>query len=266
MLSESFLKSQSVSQPSATPELESSWINTNSNPESEQEVVLIGDDKNDDKNVKEEGSRLRSDVWNHFTKKLIDGVMKAICKYCKKQFRGDSGCGTSHLKNHYMNKHNNKAGGNIRQKLLAGKLNKTHPELASYSFNHDASKKELAKAIVMHEYPLSIVEHVGFRRYSSSLQPLFKVPCRNTIKNEILQMYELERVKTSTLLDHNVSRIAITTDMWTASNQKKSYMAVTAHFIDDTWNLQSRIMRFIYVLCPHTKDVLSKEVLDCLMD
>lgn len=39
------------------------------------------------------------------------------------------------------------------------------------------------------------------------------------------------------------SRVAITTDMWTSDNQKRGYMAVTAHFIDDSWNLRSIIMR-----------------------
>ncbi|KAL8147056.1 hypothetical protein AgCh_004687 [Apium graveolens] len=118
-----------------------------------------------------------------------------------------------------------------------------HPELASYSFSHDGAKNELAKMIIMHEYPLSIVDHIGFKRYSSYLQPLFKVPCRNTIKNEIFHIYEFEKAKTLSLLESNSSRVAITTDMWTATNQKKGYMAVTSHYIDASWILQSRIMR-----------------------
>ncbi|WOH00516.1 hypothetical protein DCAR_0519881 [Daucus carota subsp. sativus] len=118
----------------------------------------------------------------------------------------------------------------------------------------------------MHEYPISIVDHIGFKRYSSFLQPLFKVPCRNTIKKEIFQIYEFERAKTLSLLDSNTSRVAITTDLWTASNQKKGYMAVTAHYIDASWNLQSRIMRFIYIPCPHTKDALCDHLFECLFD
>ncbi|KAK1411320.1 hypothetical protein QVD17_37868 [Tagetes erecta] len=59
------------------------------------------------------------------------------------------------------------------------------------------------------------------------------------------------------ILEKNASRIAITTDMWTSSNQKKGFMAITTHFIDDNWEMQSRIMRFIYVPCPHTADVLA---------
>jgi hypothetical protein len=95
----------------------------------------------------------------------------------------------------------------------------------------------------MHEYPLSIVEHTGFERFVSSLQPVFRVPCRNTIKKEIFKVYEFEMAKTLKLLDSLQSRVAITSDMWTASNQKKGSMAVTAHYIDGSWNLQSCILR-----------------------
>ncbi|KAL6175712.1 hypothetical protein ACLB2K_052351 [Fragaria x ananassa] len=97
--------------------------------------------------------------------------------------------------------------------------------------------------IIMHEYPLSMVEHLEFKRYSKALQHSFKVPCRNTIKKEIMKIFEFEKEKTMKLIQMNTSRIAITTDMWTASNQKKGFMAITLHFIDDSWNLQSRLLR-----------------------
>jgi hypothetical protein len=43
-------------------------------------------------------------------------------------------------------------------------------------------------------------------------------------------------------LAKNKSRIAITTDMWSSSNQNKGYMVVTAHYIDENWILQNRII------------------------
>lgn len=75
------------------------------------------------------------------------------------------------------------------------------------------------------------------------LQPLFKVPTRNTIKSDIFKIFEVEKEKTMKLMDANKSRIAITTDMWTSNNQKRGFMAITSHFIDDSWILQSRLLR-----------------------
>ncbi|KZV48003.1 hypothetical protein F511_34019 [Dorcoceras hygrometricum] len=138
--------------------------------------------------------------------------------------------------------------------------------LGTYHFNQDHARKELAHMITLHEYPLSMVDHVGFKRYSYALQPLFKVVSRNTIKNDIMKIFEYEKEKTMKLLDSNASRIALTTDMWTSSNQKRGFMAITSHFIDVSWKLQSRLVRFIYVPCPHTAEVLANALVECLLD
>ncbi|CAN0915353.1 Putative AC transposase [Linum grandiflorum] len=126
-------------------------------------------------------------------------------------------------------------------------------------FNSEVSKKELCIMILMHEYPLSMVDHLYFKRFCCSLQPLFKVPTRNTLKNDILVMYRVQRAKSQRDLNQNKGRIAITTDMWTATNQKRCYMAITAHYIDDDpWTLRGHLIRFLYVHAPHTAERSSK--------
>ena len=106
--------------------------------------------------------------------------------------------------------------------------------VGNYAFNQEVARKELAAMIILHEYPLSMVERIGFRRFTSSLQPLFRLVTRNTIKNDILKIYECEKTKTMTMVAKLQSRIAITTDMWTSSNQNKGYMTIIAHFINDS--------------------------------
>ncbi|CAL5396438.1 unnamed protein product [Camellia sinensis] len=130
----------------------------------------------------------------------------------------------------------------MRQGVLTSNFNKESPKV-SYSSDEDIARRELSNAIILHEYPLSIVDHIGFKRYSMALQPLFKVLSRNTIKSDILKIYDNEKEKIMRLVQSNQSKVAITIDMWTSSNQKKGFMAVTAHFIDDSWSLQSRILR-----------------------
>jgi hypothetical protein len=189
-------------------------------------------------------AKLRSPIWKHYNRVEINGEWKACCKYCPAKISGKTENGTSNLQNHYKRKH--QKSDNMRQKVLTNNFTNRDrpPELTTYSFDHATARKELACAIIMHEYPLSIVDHFGFRRYSNALQPLFKVPCRNTMKSEIFKVYDYEKGKTMSLVANNASRLAVTTDMWTSSNQKKGFMAVTAHFIDDSWNLQSRILRY----------------------
>ncbi|KAL6310724.1 hypothetical protein AAG906_000076 [Vitis piasezkii] len=146
--------------------------------------------------------KLTSVVWNDFDKIIEDGQDYAICK-CKGKLKADSKNGTKHLHVHI-------------------------------------DKEKLARAIILHEYPLSIVDHVGFTEFATSLQPLFKM------------IYEVEKDKMISYLEKLQSR--------------KGYMAITVHYIDESWLLHHHIVRFVYVPPPHTKEVLSDVLMDFLLD
>ncbi|KAL6606757.1 hypothetical protein ACP70R_042410 [Stipagrostis hirtigluma subsp. patula] len=49
--------------------------------------------------------------------------------------------------------------------------------------------------------------------------------------------------------------------MWAANHQKKGYIAVIVHYIDDDWNLKSYLFRFLYVSHPHS-EVLHEVLMD----
>ncbi|KAL9683781.1 hypothetical protein QQ045_021206 [Rhodiola kirilowii] len=53
--------------------------------------------------------------------------------------------------------------------------------------------------------------------------------------------------------------------MW-SSRQKMGYMSITAHWIDDKWNMQKRILSFKMVEYPHTGDSLASHMYEELID
>lgn len=164
---------------------------------------------------------LKSQVWNHYKRQKIGDKWKAICNYCKKQLGGDTKNGAKHLHDHFKICPL-RTTRDIKQSYLKSITDAAgNVSIGTYTFDEEFARKELATMIILYEYPLNMVEHDGFRRFVSSLQPHFKVVSRNTVKSDILKIYEYEKSKTMKLLDKNKSRIAITTDMWTASNQKK---------------------------------------------
>ena len=73
---------------------------------------------------------------------------------------------------------------------------------------------------VMHEYPLTIVDHISFSRYSKAPNPTFKMISRNTLKKDIVKIFEYKKGKTMKLLGSVRSNVAITIDMWTFSKSK----------------------------------------------
>ncbi|KAF0715631.1 zinc finger BED domain-containing protein 4-like, partial [Aphis craccivora] len=90
-----------------------------------------------------------------------------------------------------------------------------------------------SKKIYLNEfYPFSMVDDKEFRKLLKMLNPRYEIPCRQTIsKNLIPKLYNLtlENLKKKV---ENAKAVSLTTDGWTCVNNK-SYVAVTAHFIDE---------------------------------
>jgi len=132
--------------------------------------------------------KLTSAVWNDFKKVKVLGVVKAQCLHCHKQLGGSSRNGTTHLHDHLkictlkkiklMGQNKSLAQSALRfRSEEGGKVS-----VGNYTFDPEVARRELAAMIILHEYPLSMVDHTGFRRFVSALQPLFKMVTRNTIR------------------------------------------------------------------------------------
>jgi hypothetical protein len=133
--------------------------------------------------------RLTSDVWLEMKKEFVGGEWKGICNYCHKGLSAKSKSGTSHLRDHLkvctlrQLKLNSKTGKSLSQSSLRmtaqsdGKVT-----VETYTFDQETAREELGNMIVLHDYPLSIVDNAGFRRFVGALQPLFHLHTRNTIR------------------------------------------------------------------------------------
>uniref|UniRef100_A0ACD5YR72 Uncharacterized protein n=1 Tax=Avena sativa TaxID=4498 RepID=A0ACD5YR72_AVESA len=138
--------------------------------------------------------------------------------------------------------------------------------MENYIFDQELCRKELALMIYCHEYTLSMVDHVGFRKFCAMLQPLFKVVSRNTIRKDIIEMHEGQKDKLIKYFANFKNIVAVTSDMWTAVHQRRGYMAVIAHYIDASWNLKSFLLRLVYVPAPHTAQVLCDVLHEVLVE
>lgn len=121
----------------------------------------------------EGGSKSTSKVWDVFDKVTVPDpsekrkmILKAKCKYCKKQYAYTQGSTTSTLSGHMKNcevycKHIEKK---LDQTLLnfapskAGESGSGLPSITSpREYNHEQVKKLIAKMIIVHEYPFRMV-------------------------------------------------------------------------------------------------------------
>ncbi|XP_042433359.1 zinc finger BED domain-containing protein RICESLEEPER 2-like isoform X1 [Zingiber officinale] len=217
--------------------------------------------------------RKKSSVWEHFTiEEVSGGCTRACCKLCKQTFAYSSGskiAGTSHLKRHIALGSCPKI--KYQNKLALASATKSDGETAdppkrryrssffSGVFDQDQSYVNLAKMIIVHEYPLDMVEHPAFVAFVQTLQPRFKMIDISTIEGEILAMYQKEKQNLMQVVGNMPGRVSLTIGLWTTS-QTLGYICISGQFIDNDWKLHRRMLNFMMVSSPHSENALSEAI------
>lgn len=119
---------------------------------------------------------------------------------------------------------------------------------APYKINQKACDEALLDLITIDMQPLQIVENEGFIKYSKKLNPDYVLPSRSQMLEEKYNICSSKIKKKQKLQD--VEYIALTTDIWSSDSQK-SYINVTAHFIQSS-KLQSLVISTSELADQHT--------------
>ena len=227
--------------------------------------------------------RKKSIVWEHFTVETVGaGCTRAYCKQCNKSFSyiNDSKlAGTSHLKRHITlgicqvirqkNQQNSfpEAGDSRDTANPLKKRPRATPGFAGngVSFDQKRSSHDIAKMIILHDYPLHIVEHQGFIDFVRTLQPQFNPLCFTSVEEDCVALYVREKQNMLNLINGIPGLVNLTLDLW-SSNRAMGYVFVRGHFIDGDWNLHHPILNVIKVPFPVSDDSLNQTVVTCLSD
>ncbi|XP_012081197.1 zinc finger BED domain-containing protein DAYSLEEPER [Jatropha curcas] len=224
----------------------------------------------------------KSIVWEHFTIENVgDGCRRACCKQCKQSFAYSTGskvAGTSHLKRHiakgtclallrnqgnqltpYTPGSENGGATEIRKRRYRT------PSSPYIPFDADRCRHEIARMIIMHDYPLHMVEHSGFINFVQNLQPRFGMVSFNTVQGDCVATYLREKQNVMKFIEGMPGRVCLTLDVWTSS-QSLGYFFVTGHFIDSNWEPQRRILNVVMEPFPDSGSALSHVVACCLSD
>ena len=231
------------------------------------DVLTVEDDDDDDDDeepwlICPPCASRSSEQWTNFyvfdRHKHPDKHEYAACLHCwknKNYVRGTVKCtggSTSGLKRHMQSHH--------RAELEAMQKKKSSQAQTSNLRDHFAKKKkepglgvsDLRSMFKVAAVTLSIEEAVPFSLFSApSFRNLFK-PLhkkwdeivnvdRRCIREETMKMGRY--AEEATIKELKGRPISRTTDHWTGPNDE-SYSTLTAHFIDDDWNIRSAILDF----------------------
>ncbi|GBC11827.2 zinc finger BED domain-containing protein RICESLEEPER 2-like [Rhizophagus irregularis DAOM 181602=DAOM 197198] len=185
-------------------------------------------------------------VWSHFKKdENFKYNKRATCTYCSKTyicFGGSTTNITKHLKNvHSIQQETQSTGVNVLEMLKALK----------WSYDHNEMINNLVKWIVIKQHAFTIAEEPEFINFIHSLHPTAKIPSADTIKSHISNFYRTDREKVQNILLNIPGKISFTIDCWT-SPSVKSFLSITAHFIDKDWKLQHILLDFFEMFDSHT--------------
>ena len=197
-----------------------------------------------------------SEVWNHFHgPDENDEDPIAVCVHCGKEYLCRSFHGTSNLWKHLRFQCPMAP---LKDQAMRKKEHGTPKQFYSY----DECRRALVDMIIMDEMAFRVVEGEGFIKYSNTLQPRFEIPSRTTVARDAIQIFVEEKEKMKQILKKQ--RISLTTDTWT-SNQNMNYMCLTAHWIDDRWQLQRRVINFCLV-DDHRGETIGRKIEECLLE
>ncbi|XP_068483967.1 zinc finger BED domain-containing protein DAYSLEEPER isoform X2 [Phaseolus vulgaris] len=228
----------------------------------------------------------KSIVWEHFTIETVSpGCRRARCKQCAQTFAYSTGskvAGTSHLKRHIAkgtcsallrnHDHNQLASYTVRNRGSgAGNASNTPkkryrtPSTPYVIFDQDQCRHEIARMIIMHDYPLHMVEHPGFVAFVQNLQPQFNMVTFNSIQGDCVAAYLIEKHHLLKYIVGLPGRVCLTLDVWTSS-QSLGYVFITGYFVDHDWKLQRRILNVVLEPYPYSDSALTHAVAVCLSD
>ena len=203
--------------------------------------------------------RKKSKVWDHFEKiqiKNSNGVItseKSICNYCKKDFAGGSKNGTSHLTRH-LSSCLLRGQTDIRQTMLSQSA--STGTLSTFSYEPESARKAIVRWIVIRNLPFVLVDDAEFERMlQSGFNPSFRKFSRQTCQRDVIKYYVQEKNNLIAYFGNLKSKICLTSDIWT-SCQQLGYLCITAHFIDDNWVMQKRIITFTRIEDNHSAQVI----------
>ncbi|KAE9277010.1 hypothetical protein PR003_g28901 [Phytophthora rubi] len=223
----------------------------------------------------EHRSRKRSDIWQFITD-LGNG--KYSCKCCEREDKMQMWNSKAHstIRKHLKTYHKTEYCGDSdvltsrQTDLLCYGFERIVKQRVGSEFNKADADKALVDWIVANAQPFALVEQPKFIVFCATMQPLYKVPVRQTIRCHVIKRWKLEKdlvrktiLRCLVVQDIGASRTSITTDMWTSA-ASKGYMVVTLHWIDENWNLRSVILGFLRVEYPHTGRRLADHLMDAV--
>ena len=203
----------------------------------------------------------RSNAWDYFDKIGVgeDGKEKCKCKGCGKVYTCGRRVGTTVLHRHISKCPKPY---NVGRKTMVDRAK----ESGARNLDQKVVRDLMTRMIVQHDLPFQLVEWDGFKEYTKYISS-DEVQCvsRDVVTADVMKVYMLEKEKLKNQLARISGRVCLTFNCWTSSTTR-GYFTLTAHYVDEDWKLNTKLLNFCHLSPPHTGFELQRKVFDCLQE
>ena len=114
-----------------------------------------------------------------------------------------------------------------------------------WDINNSKAQKihyKIAEMIALDCQPISVVEDIGFNRLLKQMCPNYNIPSRKFFSEKIIPSINKSLKEKVNKIIMESENISLTTDIWT-NNANSSFISLTGHCIDSTFNRNDVILR-----------------------
>ncbi|KAJ8364707.1 hypothetical protein SKAU_G00135380 [Synaphobranchus kaupii] len=197
-------------------------------------------------------ARHSSFVWKYFTEDNTNSTVE--CQLCMTILKYNKN--TSAMLNHLKMKHPlSTASTSSNASTNEQRTTQRQTSINDFSKRPVTDKRRqqitdlLVNFVVKDIRPLSALSGGGFRDIINFFEPGYTIPSHATLWKTLTHQYSTVRANIAKeMKDKSVS---LTTDLWTSCTMDP-YITVTAHYITDSWELKSRVLRTTIMPERHT--------------
>src|SRR3954463_5484565 len=200
-----------------------------------------------------------SDVWKYFEKVNDDNIILSSinCQLCEAVYAILTA--TTTLCQHLIGTHSSTYIPNNQPKQL-----NQIPLYTLTEQKHIITK--LAQWISVDLQPFSVVEQTEFRDFIYTLDSRYVIPCRQTIKQEVELLFSQRRTNLKSEINNIISKISLTTDIWTSSYNHTAFLGITMHYINNNWKVKKCLLDFIPIEGSHIGSLILTKLIELLQE
>ncbi|KAL0222438.1 hypothetical protein RCL1_002292 [Eukaryota sp. TZLM3-RCL] len=200
-----------------------------------------------------------------YTTKLDDGRILCDfpnCKHNKEPYSSSTGNGTvvRHLRNHHLSRllPTERGGEKMQKNTMRNYVTATRPKSEIDSKTSEKILVLIVELIVENDLSFSFIHSKALLKLIQFFNPaVLHLPSRQTVQRTILLAHQNMKMKLKEHISSLNSKVALTLDMWT-SIARRSFIAVTLHYVDDNFSAKSAILEIVHLPNPHTGTAILK--------